>query len=384
MDESSGASTAQQVIIIGAGPAGLAIGAELRRHKQPFVILEKEHNVGASWRKHYKRLHLHTVKEYSHLPGMPFPGHYPRYVSRDQLLAYFEDYARHFELQPIYAQSVYHISKLPNGQWQVNTSAGQSHQAAAVVLATGINRVPYWPRLNGQEHFQGTLIHSSEYHDPEPFRGKRVLVVGMGNSGAEIALDLSEAGVPTYLSVRGPVNIVPREVLGRPTQVTAFALAKLPHWLGDRIGLWVRRLTVGDMPRYGLPLSPLAPARQLRETGQTPVIDLGTLNEIRAGRIKVLPGIDHFHDNGVVFKNGEEQAFDAIILATGYRPKLEDFMEHTEQLTDDYGLPRGIAGQGTFQGLYFIGFDNYSPGGGLGVIRRDAERIASLINEAAR
>lgn len=378
MDESS-SSDPLPTLIIGAGPAGLAVGAELSRRQLPFIMLEKEADVGAAWRKHYKRLHLHTVKEYSHLPGMPFPAHYPRYVPRELLIAYFEDYARHFGLTPMFNQSVCQINRVGDGRWSVLTTEGTRYEAARIVVATGINRIPFWPRLPGQEDFQGQLLHSSAYLTPEPFRGKRVLVVGMGNSGAEIALDLSEAGIATFLSVRGPVNIVPREVLGRPTQVTAFALAKLPHWLGDGIGLLVRKLTVGDMPRYGLPLSPIAPARQLRETGQTPVIDLGTLDEIRAGRIKVLPAIDQFHETGVVFKNGDDYAFDAVIMATGYRPRLEDFLDDTDKFTDAFGLPTGIAAEGQFGGLYFIGFDNYSPGGGLGVIRRDATRIAEMI-----
>lgn len=371
-------------LIIGAGPAGLATAAALRMRKRDFVMLESGSHVGASWYKHYRRLQLHTIKELSYLPGMHFPNFFPQYVTRALLLEYFENYAAKFDIQPVFRHCVSGVIRQPDGRWLVTVHHCRSYLCEQVVIATGVNHTPNIPAIESKNQFAGRLIHSSVYKEPAPFAGQRVLVVGMGNSGAEIALDLSEAGIDTSISVRGPVNIVPREVLGRPTQQTALLLAKLPTWLGDRIGLLVRRFTMGDLQRYGLPLADMAPAKQLRELGQTPVIDLGTADHIRQGRIKILPGISHFQPTEIVFANGESHPFDTVIFATGYRAKLDELLGSTEGLCDAQGLPTDIIGSGDYAGLYFVGFDNYSPGGGLSIIRRDSVRVAQHISELVR
>lgn len=371
------------VLIIGAGPAGLAVAGHLRRAGVPFEIIEQSRHVGETWRNHYDRLHLHTVKELSSLPYLEFPEEYPRYVSRQQIVDYFERYAAHFDIKPHFEQEVVSINKGKNQEWIVETEQGKKFIGRQVVIATGVNRTPYRPHFSGEENFQGTIIHSRAYRNPEPFVDQHVLVIGMGNTGAEIALDLCEAGIQCSISVRSPVNIVPRDVFGRPTQLTALTLAKLPDWLGDRIGLLIRRLVVGNLSKYGIRSPKLPPARQLRVEGKTPVIDLGTLPLIKAGKIRILPGIDHFTTDGVVCKDGSQHSFDAVILATGYRARVQDFLENIEPILDSYEAPRGCIGQGNFEGLYFIGFDNYTPGGILGTIRRDSAIIAEAIAQKA-
>lgn len=370
--------TSTTVLIIGAGPAGLAAAARLRKKGIPFEIIEQSQSVGHSWRLHYDRLHLHTVKEHSHLPFTEFPDHYPRYVSRKMLVDYFEAYAKQFEIRPHFGEEVAKIQPGEAG-WEVHTRSGKAFAAPHVVVATGLNRVPNRPHYEGEEKFKGQILHSREYKNPQPFSGKRALVVGFGNTGAEIALDLSENGIATCLSVRGPVNVVPRDFLGNPTQKTAFTLAKLPTWLGDWIGAQVQRLAFGDLRPYGLTPSDMPPARQLRETGKTPVIDIGTVDQVKAGKIDVKPGIESFTETSVHFEDGTEEPFDAVILATGYRAKLEDFLPFTDGLFDQHGVPKEVVGRGKYEGLYFLGFDNYKPGGGLGVIRQDSEEVVAAI-----
>ena len=369
------------VLIIGAGPAGLAVAGRLRREGVPFEIIEKSQHVGNSWRNHYDRLHLHTIKELSNIPHLDFPEDYPRYVSRQQLVNYFEKYAAHFEIQPNFGQEVSSVKREGEGRWMVKTEQGTQFTSRHVVLATGVNRVPYRPGFDEEENFQGAIIHSAAYRNPEPFVGERVLVVGMGNTGAEIALDLCEAGIECCISVRGAVNIVPRDIFGRPTQLTALALAKLPHWLGDRIGLLVRRLVVGDLSKYGVDSPKLAPTEQLRVGGKTPVIDLGTISLIKSGKLKVLPGINHFTTDSVVFKDDTQHTFDSVILATGYRARVQDFLTDIAPILDKYDAPRGCIGEGNYAGLYFIGYDNYTPGGILGTIRRDSGIIAEQVKK---
>ncbi|MEL6590066.1 MAG: NAD(P)/FAD-dependent oxidoreductase, partial [Bacteroidota bacterium] len=286
-------ATTTPILIIGAGPAGLAVAGRLRKTGLDFQMLEASEKIAWSWHNHYDRLCLHTVKQLSHLPHLPFEESYPLYVPRLDLIKYYEDYARHFDIKPAFGEAVQKVTKAAN-YWQVESKSGKRWQANQVVFATGVNRVPHVPQFTGQENFQGEIIHSRHYRNPEPFKGKETLVIGMGNTGAEIALDLAEAGVKTYLSVRSPITIVPRDVMGNPVQLTARKLDKLPFGLGDWIGTQVRKFVIGNLQPYGVPLSKVHPAQQLRETGKTPVIDLGTVGQIKAGNIQMRHNIDHF------------------------------------------------------------------------------------------
>lgn len=369
-------------LIIGAGPAGLATAARLSAAGQDFTIIEKSRHVGNAWREHYDRLCLHTVKELSHLPLLPFPDSYPRYVQKDQLVDYFEHYKDHFKIEPRYETAATDIRKV-DGAWLVKTENGPSFQTPNLVVATGVNHVPNRPVFKNEEQFTGKIIHSKVYKNGKPFVTKNVLVVGMGNTGAEVALDLVEYGAASItIAVRGKVNIVPRDLKGRSTQITALKLAKLPTWLGDWIGSQVRKLTMGDLPKYNLPYPKIPPAKQLRTLGKTPVVDLGTADMIRAGAIKVVnAGIDHFTPGSVIFEDGSEQAFDVVILATGYKANLTDMIENGPTLMDRFGWPKFVVGAGEQAGLYFIGFDNYTAGGILGVINRDSQIITDHISQ---
>lgn len=366
------------ILIVGAGPAGLAIAGRLRHRGLEFEMIEQSTEVGHAWHHHYERVHLHTVREHSHLPHLPFPEDYPQYVSRQQLVDYLENYARHFNIEPHFGHHLERVRK-EAGQWVATCTNGAVFKAGHVVIATGVNRVPNRPHFDDQEDFTGRMLHSCDYRNAEPFKGATVLVVGMGNTGAEIALDLSEAGVTTLLSVRGPVNIVPRDFLGRPTQKTAFALARLPIPIGDWIGKQVQGLAFGDLRPYGLKPASMPPARQLRETGKTPVIDVGTVDAIKAGKIKVVPELKAFTPVGGLFEDGNEYSFTTVILATGYRARLEDFLPHNAGQFNADHLPASCIGEDAWEGLYFLGFDNYQPGGILGVVFRDSARIAEAL-----
>ena len=367
-------------LIIGAGPAGLAMAGRFKKRGIPFTIIEKSKYPANAWRNHYDRLHLHTVRSLSHLPHLPFPKDYPTYIPKNLLVKYYDSYVRHFDIEPQYgveATSIYQS----NTQWKVDCIDGTSYIANNIVLATGVNHHPNRPVFDGENTFKGTIIHSRDYKNHAPFSGKKVLVVGMGNTGAEIALDLSEHDIPTFLSVRGSVNIIPRDVLGRPTQQSAHMLAKLPNWLGDWIGAQIQKLSFGDLRPYGLIPSSMPPARQLRETGKTPVIDIGTVEHIKAGKIQVVPGITSFHKSGATFVNGSNHSFDVCILATGYHPGLEKLLGLTKGLLNQDQLPATCIGKGVYKGLYFLGFDNYKAGGILGIIHEDSALIADEIEQ---
>jgi indole-3-pyruvate monooxygenase len=347
--------TATDTIIIGAGPAGLAVGAVLRRANVPFVMLERAGRVGESWHRHYQRLHLHTPKSHSALPFRSYPRAYPRYPSRQQVVEYLDDYARAFALEPEFGRDVQRCVRGADGVWDVTTNAGR-YRARRVVVATGYNRVPNVPHSPGQDTFPGWIIHSRDYTNGEAFRGKRVLVVGFGNSGAEIALDLVEHGAYCAVAVRGRVNVIPRELLGVPVTVISLALRSLPPRVADAMSRLTRRLAIGDLATAGLAQSDVGPLVQIAERHRIPVIDVGTLDRIRRGDIDVRKGVESFDGDEVCFADGTRERFDAVVLATGFTTGLPAMLaDHASVLGTD-GRPLESGRETQVAGLYFCGY----------------------------
>lgn len=367
-----------KVVIIGAGPAGLACAGTLTQRGIPYVLLEKDSQVAASWRGHYDRLRLHTDKRYSHLPGMEFPPHYPTFVSRRQLIDYYETYVRRYSIVPKFLTEINCVERLEES-WKIQTK-DTIYTAPHVIVATGANRVPVVPDFPGRADFAGLWMHSRHYRNPLPFKNLKTLVIGMGNTGAEIALDLAEHGVDTTLCVRSPINIVPLTFNGRPTQRTGILLRKLPNFIGDTLGKFVQRRTIGDLSAFGIETPALPPSRQLRELGKTPVIDLGTVAKIRSGEITVVPGIRKIHPRRIDFDNGQAVDFDAVVVATGYRADLHRFLTLPPEYFDVHGLPKRTIGTDEANGLYFVGFDLYA-NGVLRSIYQESQVVAQRIEQ---
>ena len=364
----------EETIIVGASAAGLATAASLRKLGKTFRILEKAPRVGAAWRGHYDRLHLHTSKGLSGLPGLPMPADYPKYPSREQMVAYLETYATHFDLKPHLGVPVERVSRTGE-QWNVETGAGKL-TARNVVIATGNTRVPHQPSWPGQEQFKGTVLHSSKYRSGAPFRGQRVLVIGFGNSGGEIAIDLHEQGAKPDLAVRSPVNVIPRDMLGMPILAVGIAMDIFPPAVADALSAPLMRLTVGDIRKLGFRKLPYGPSVQINQYGKVPLLDVGTMALVRSGAVKIKPGVQRFTTAGVVFNDGAEESYDAVVIATGYRPKAADFLDAPDALDAD-GAPRS-SGREALKGLYFCGF-YVSPTGMLRAIAKEAVAIAKAI-----
>jgi cation diffusion facilitator CzcD-associated flavoprotein CzcO len=372
--------TDTDTVVVGAGPAGLAVAACLRGQGVEPVLLERGRAVGESWRRHYRRLRLHTVKELSALPGLPFPRDASRYPSREQVVSYLERYADHHGLAPRLGIEVHRLRPVSEddggARWSLTTSDGD-WSCRTVVVASGYNAEPIRPTWPGEAGWSGTLEHSSTYVTGETWRGRRVLVVGAGNSGAEIALDLCEHGATTALSLRGAQHIIPRDFLGIPSQKSSVRIRRLPLPLRDAIASAISRLAFGDLGRYGLRRPESGPITRLLRDGRVPLLDVGTVARIRSGDIRVVPGIERFDAENVVFTDGLRLPFDHVVLATGFRPGLDRWIEGVDGALDERGRPRPGNG-GVAPGLWVIGFEN-DPGGILRRIAIEAPRLAEAI-----
>ena len=360
-------------VIVGAGPAGLACAAAMRAAEFNVTVFEKADNVGSAWRRHYDRLHLHSDRKHSGLPGMAMPPSYPQYPSRMQMVAYLESYAARFDIRPAFNTAISRIRR-DGARWRAETARG-SITAPVVVVATGIADAPYRPSWPGQDAYQGAVVHSSEYRNPAPYPGKRVLVVGFGNSGGEIALDLAEAGVDVALAVRGPVQILPRDLLGLPILTWAILYQRLPARLVDLINAPILRLAVGSFEKLGLRRAAKGPRQMVDEDGRVPLIDVGTLARIRDGSIRIRGAIDRFVSDGVAFADATVEQFDAVILATGFQPDLRRLIPDVEGVFDRRGMPLRTGRATNAPGLYFCG-QTTSATGQLREIGLEAQRIA--------
>lgn len=367
---------ATTVAIIGAGPAGLAVGACLRKANLDFVILEKERQVGSSWRRHYARLHLHTVKQYSALPFLPFPKSYPRYVPKDLVIRYLENYAAHFDLRPQFGETVRSVRRDAN-TWVIESTSG-SIRAPFVVIACGYNAERVTPSFVGMEKFKGKVIHSADYVDAKSFIGQSVLVIGMGNTGAEIALDLAEGGARPTISLRNGAHVVPRELFGVPIQIVGMlATSVLPGDLNDWIFPRILDFALGNLSQHGVRRPAQGILQQCSSSGKIPVIDVGTVGKIFDQAIRIAPGVSAITQDGAIFQDGSGGKYDSIILATGYRPNYQRFLGANEIKPST-----GFSSQED-SSIYFVGF-HVSITGMLRNIAKEAVAAADRISLRSR
>ncbi|HET6284399.1 MAG TPA: NAD(P)/FAD-dependent oxidoreductase, partial [Polyangia bacterium] len=308
---------------------------------------------------------------------LPFPRHHPRYPSREQVVEYLELYRRHFEIEPRFGQRVLSIARASDGGWTTTTTTGDVHHSRHVALCTGRSDVPGRPRWPGQETFAGEILHSADYVSGERFAGKRVLVVGLGNSGGEIAIDLCEHGASPDIAVRSPVNVVPREFLGAPIQRSTILLSFLPLSVRDWIGRRVSRMVFGDLEALGMPRPQEGPVTQIVKRGRIPLIDVGTVALVRQQKIRLLPNVQQFEPEGIRFVNGELHAFDAVVLATGYQAGISALSPELRAVTDQAGCPQGLH-HPDLPGIFFVGYSS-PPTGLLRQIAIDAGRVAKQI-----
>ncbi|CAL9751788.1 unnamed protein product [Musa acuminata subsp. burmannicoides] len=375
-------------IIVGAGPSGLAVAACLKSKRIQSLILERSDCIASLWQlKTYDRLRLHLPKKFCQLPLMPFPSWFPTYPTKQQFIAYLDAYVAEFNIQAVFNETVVAAEYDAGiGFWRLRmaTAKGEGkeekHEYVCrwLVVATGENAEAVVPEMAGMEEFEGPIVHTSLYRSGDSYRDKRVLVVGCGNSGMEVSLDLCDHNAHPFMVVRDSVHILPREMLGRSTFGLSMWLMK---WLSmktvDRFLLLVARLMLGDTAKLGLERPQLGPLELKSLTGKTPVLNVGTLAKIKSGDIKVRPAVERFTRHGVEFVDGRSEEFDAVILATGYKSNVPCWLKEREFFSEKDGFPRRPFPNGWKggNGLYAVGFTNR----GLLGASLDAWRIAQDI-----
>ncbi|KAJ0581277.1 putative indole-3-pyruvate monooxygenase [Helianthus annuus] len=372
-------------VIVGAGPSGLAVSACLKEQCIPFVVIERADCIASLWQKRtYDRLKLHLPKKFCQLPNLPFPEDYPEYPTKKQFIAYLENYAQKFDIKPQFNECV-QSAKYDEAckLWRVVTASTSGSETEYIcqmlVVATGENAEGVVPEIDGLEEFSGEVIHAKDYKSGQKYTGKKVLVVGCGNSGMEVSLDLSNHNAKPSMVVRSSVHVLPREIMGKSTFDLAMMLMKwLPLWLVDKLLLMLTWFILGNIQKYGIKRPSLGPLELKNHHGKTPVLDIGALEKIRSGEIKVVPGIKRFNSNSVELVNGETLDIDSVVLATGYRSNVPFWLQETEFFAKNgfpkTPFPNGWKGK---RGLYASGFTRR----GLAGASADAVKISQDIGK---
>ncbi|KAF8411691.1 hypothetical protein HHK36_004249 [Tetracentron sinense] len=391
------------VVIVGAGPSGLATSACLTLFSIPNIILEREDCSSSLWKKRtYDRLKLHLAKKFCYLPYMPHPSTTPTFISKKAFIKYMDDYVSNFKLSPNYFRSVESATYGDvTKRWHIeakNTASNQKevYVAEFLVVATGENSEGYIPRLPGLSSFRGEVIHSSEYKSGWKYHNKEVMVVGCGNSGMEIAFDLASHGAHTSIVVRSPVSSLSLSLslvskLGVPpacmhyfhvlnkemVYLGMFLLKYLPISAVDPLIIFLANLMYGNLTKYGISRPEKGPFYLKATTGRSPVIDVGTVEKIKMGHIQVFPAISSIKENDVTFDNGKMHQYDAILFATGYKSTANNWLKDYSYCLNNDGMPKNTfpnhwKGQ---NGLYCAGMSKR----GLFGVSMDAKAIASDI-----
>jgi cation diffusion facilitator CzcD-associated flavoprotein CzcO len=365
------------VVVVGAGQGGIASALALKDRGVAALVVDEADQVASRWQARYDRLRLNSSRPTSHLPGRRYPKGTPMFPTRDQVVEHIQGRARDAGLDLLLGTRVQRLSRT-NGSWTVETGKGDI-DARQVVLATGYEDEPLVPDWDGRERFAGDLIHSAEYRNADRFRSRRVLVVGPGCSGMEIAHDVATGGAAkVWLAVRTPPTIISRQGPGGlPGEWIGAALLNFPTRFGNAFARFGSRQDFGDLGAYGLPVPEEGLMTRFRRDGTVPsIVDKDVIEAVKEGKVEVVGAVESLEFAAVILAGGRRVEPDAIISATGYRRALEPLVGHLGVL-DDRGQPAVAAPKPAAPGLRFLGYT--SRPGALGFMSRQAKRSAKAI-----
>jgi cation diffusion facilitator CzcD-associated flavoprotein CzcO len=367
-----------QVVVVGAGPSGVAAALSLRDNGLHTLLMDRADHVASSWRARYDRLKLNTGRLTSHMPSRPYRKGTAVFPTRDQVVEHLEHHASEEGIELLLDTTLNRIEPAKDG-WRLVTSSGDV-LTRQVVMATGYEHTPQLPGWPGMADFPGQILHSSEYKNPTPYQGSKVVVVGSGSSGMEIVYDVATGGAAqAWLSVRTPPHIMLRTLPGgSPSDYLANPLFDAPVWLADGMSR-AARLVIGDLSEFGLPWPEEGVFTRGKRLGRAPVIvDREVIRAIRSRAFEVVPTIDHFSGDSVFLSDGRRLDPDVIICATGYMRGLEPLVGHLGVL-DDRGLPIATGTTPAAPGLRFLGF--LSRPGLISFVAKQSVAVAKLISE---
>ena len=352
-----------KVCVIGAGVSGIVAAKTLHERGVPFDCFEKGSGIGGLWRYNndnnhsaaYRSLHINTSRKRTEFPDFHMPRHYPDFPHHALMLEYFENYVDHFGFREAitFQATVLAVRTLGPEHYAVTWQdrQGQKHtdHYRAVVVANGHHWSPRHPEFPGR--LDAEVMHAHDYRTPDAMHGKRVLVVGIGNSGCDIACEVSRVASQVFLSTRRGAHIIPKYLFGKPLDrfCPPFVWKHAPHWLFKRIFAAALRIARGRQARFGLP----SPSHAILE--EHPTISSDLLNLVGHGRVAIKPNVASLEGRDVRFDDGSREAIDLMITATGYNivfPFLDaDIIDPVE---NDVSLYKRIA-HPDHAGLYFIG-----------------------------
>lgn len=338
--------------IIGAGPAGLAAARALSERGLPYTQVERHRDVGGLWdidnpgSPMYESAHFISSKTLSGFTGFPMPEDYPDYPSNKQILAYLRSFADHYGLRDKieFNTEVTSVTKLDGGGYRVVRASGQATEHQNVIVASGVQWNPNVPQLPG--NFTGEVRHSVTYRSPQELSGKRVLIVGAGNSGCDIACDAARNAERAVISLRRGYWFIPKHVFGMPADVFAHNGPVLPMRLEQWVFGKMLRLLNGDLTRLGLP----KPDHKVFETH--PIMNTQLLHHLQHGDVTARPGIANTEGKTVTFSDGSQEEIDLILLATGFVhdvPFAQDLFgdpQHPELYLTAFSKHDGLFGLG--------------------------------------
>ncbi|HEY6410767.1 MAG TPA: NAD(P)-binding domain-containing protein [Ktedonobacteraceae bacterium] len=348
-----------RVCIIGAGSSGIAACKVLKDHSIPFVCYEAGDCVGGNWvyenvntmSSAYKSLFINTSKPRMQFSDYPMPDHYPVFPHHTQIAEYFDNYVEHFGVKQYirFNTMVTRAEPLEGGGWEITLQDGSTHRYRALLVANGHHWDPRWPEPPFPGHFDGEIMHSHYYKQPDAYADKNVLVLGFGNSAMDIAAETSRVSAMTYLAVRRGFHIIPKFLMGKPLDQLPTP-GFLPFSWQLKIYGAIIRFNIGKITNYGLP-EPDHPIGHAH-----PTVSSEILMRITHGRVKVKPNIQQLDGDGVIFTGGTREQVDCIIYCTGYKVTFPFFqLEVIEVKNNELSLFKRVY-HPRYRDLFFIGF----------------------------